>query len=182
MIFPEQRFRLKDGRTCALRAAQPEDAAAMLEYLRVTAGETPYLLREPDEVDMSTEQEADFIRGMRDNPRALMLLALVDGDCAGCCSVMPIGTRSRVRHRCEVAIALYQKYCGLGLGRTLLQTAVDTAKTIGYEQAELSVVRGNDRALRLYAHLGFERCGTLPHTLKYRDGRYADEILMVKML
>ena len=30
MIFPEQRFRLKDGRTCTLRAAQPEDAEAML--------------------------------------------------------------------------------------------------------------------------------------------------------
>lgn len=182
MIFPEQRFRLKDGRTCALRAAQPEDAEAMLDYLRTTAGETPYLLREPDEVDMTVEQEADFLRTMRDNPRALMLLVLVDGDCAGCCSVMPVGTRSRVLHRCGFAIALYEKYCGQGLGHTLLQTAMDAAKAAGYEQGELSVVCGNDRALRLYTHLGFERCGTLPHTLKYRDGRYADEILMVKTL
>ena len=182
MIFPERNFLLKDGRTGTLRAAQPEDAEFMLDYLRVTAGETPYLLREPDEVDMTVEQEADFLRTMRDNPRALMLLVLVDGDCAGCCSVMPVGTRSRVLHRCGFAIALYEKYCGQGLGHTLLQTAMDAAKAAGYEQGELSVVCGNDRALRLYERLGFTRCGLLPRTLKYKDGRYADEILMVKTL
>lgn len=182
MIFPERNFLLKDGRTGTLRAAQPEDAEFMLDYLRVTAGETPYLLREPDEVDMTVEQEADLLRTMRDNPRALMLLVLVDGDCAGCCSVMPVGTRSRVLHRCGFAIALYEKYCGQGLGHTLLQTAMDAAKAVGYEQGELSVVCGNDRALRLYERLGFTRCGLLPRTLKYKDGHYADEILMVKTL
>ena len=131
---------------------------------------------------MTVEQEADFLRTMRDNPRALMLLVLVDGDCAGCCSVMPVGTRSRVLHRCGFAIALYEKYCGQGLGHTLLQTAMDAAKAVGYEQGELSVVCGNDRALRLYERLGFTRCGLLPRTLKYKDGHYADEILMVKTL
>ena len=73
MIFPEQRFRLKDGRTCALRAAQPEDAEAMLDYLRTTAGETPYLLREPEEVTMTIEAERAFLKNSLDDPRALML-------------------------------------------------------------------------------------------------------------
>lgn len=127
MIFPEQRFRLKDGRTCALRAAQPEDAEAMLDYLRTTAGETPYLLREPEEVTMTIEAERAFLKNSLDDPRALMLTVWVDGQLAGNGSLSPVGSVSRVRHRCSLGIAFYQKYCGLGLGRIVLEALEDAA-------------------------------------------------------
>ena len=123
MIFPEQRFRLKDGRTCALRAAQPEDAEAMLDYLRTTAAETPYLLREPEEVTMTIEAERAFLKNSLDDPRALMLTVWVDGQLAGNGSLSPVGSVSRVRHRCSLGIAFYQKYCGLGRGRRTRRAA-----------------------------------------------------------
>ena len=33
-----------------------------------------------------------------------------------------------------------------------------------------------------YEKFGFERCGTMPHAFKLKDGTYRDEIMMVKML
>ena len=39
----------KLGRTVVLRAAMPKDSSDLIKYLKVTSGETPYLIREPDE-------------------------------------------------------------------------------------------------------------------------------------
>ena len=38
----------KKGRTIELRAAEQKDASALIAYLKVTSGETSYLIREPD--------------------------------------------------------------------------------------------------------------------------------------
>ena len=51
MRFPERAVTLKDGRTCLLRPATPDDAPAMIAYMKETAAETEFLLRYPDEVD-----------------------------------------------------------------------------------------------------------------------------------
>ena len=44
---------LKNGKTAVLRSAAPGDAAAMIDYLKAAAGETPFLLRYPDEVGLT---------------------------------------------------------------------------------------------------------------------------------
>ncbi len=49
MKFPERTFLLKDGRTCTLCPTYSEYAADMIEYLKIIAAETPFLLRNPDE-------------------------------------------------------------------------------------------------------------------------------------
>lgn len=51
MRFSERTVTLKDGRTCLLCPTYPEYAADMVEYLKATAAETPFLLRNPDEVN-----------------------------------------------------------------------------------------------------------------------------------
>ena len=160
MFFAEKEFKLKDGRTCVLRSARPkEDAAALIEYLKVTG----------------------FLQSNLDNPRSVMLRAFVDGEHAGNCGLSSSG-KMRLAHRCDVAIALYQKYCGLGIGRKMLETVLEVAKSLGFEQAELEVVADNTRAYHLYESLGFVPYGRRPHGMKYKDGTYADEIAMVKML
>lgn len=182
MIFPEKKVILKDGRTAVLRSAVIEDAPDCLEYLRVTAAETPFLLREPEETNMTLRQEEAFLRGRLEDPDSLMLIARIDGEYAGNCGLVSFGPHLRTKHRCGMGIALYQKFCGLGLGRIMIETVVDVAKELGYEQMELEVINGNDRARHLYESLGFTPFGVRPHALKYKDGTYADETLMVKML
>lgn len=170
------------GREIILRNAETSDAEALINYLRVTSAETRFLIREPEEVTFTQEQEIRFIESMRSAQRELMLVATLDGKLVGNCSLMGIAPYKRYAHRCQVAIALYQEYCGLGIGAIMMQTILEKAKQLGYEQAELEVVSDNVAAIALYKKLGFEKSGTFPNNMKYVDGTYADADFMIKKL
>lgn len=56
MIYAETEIKLKSGCTAVVRNARPEDAKQMIEYLRTVSGESPFLLREPDEVNFTVRK------------------------------------------------------------------------------------------------------------------------------
>ena len=172
----------KLGRDVVLRSADVADAEDLIKYLKVTTAETPFLIREPDEVTLTVEQEKLFIEMNTDSVYDLMMVATIDGRHVGNCSVSKIGRFKRYAHRCDIAIALYQEYCGAGIGRIMLENALMIAKAMGYEQAELEVIADNKNAIALYEKLGFVRYGTFPDNMKYSDGSYADAFWMMKKL
>ena len=172
----------KNGREVVIRNAEEKDAEALIQYLKITTAETPFLIREPDEVNLTLEQEKAFLKAQNESPGNLMLIAVVDGRHAGNCSLMSLGNYRRYRHRCSIAIALYQEYCGLGIGTAMLEILLDIAGKTGYEQAELEVIADNKAAIALYEKLGFRTYGTFPRNMKYADGRYADAFWMMKQL
>ena len=67
-----------------------------------------------------------------------------------------------------------------GLGKRLVGAVLDHARG-RVEQVQLSVVSENESARRLYAMLGFVEYGYEKRALR-QDGRYYDEVLMVKFL
>jgi ribosomal protein S18 acetylase RimI-like enzyme len=69
---------------------------------------------------------------------------------------------------------------GAGIGRCLVEAVIDFAR-VRVELIQLSVVKENELARRLYAGLGFVEYGVEIHALK-QDDRYYDEILMAKDL
>ena len=172
----------KIGRSIVLRNAEEDDAASLIKFMKITTGEPPFLIREPDEFSLTIEQEKIFIKEQKDNPRALMLIATVDEKHIGNCSLNGIGQYRRYAHRCEVAIALYQKYCGTGIGKLMLERILTIAKKAGYEQAELEVIATNEYAINLYRKLGFEEYGKIPNNMRYSDATYADALWMMKKL
>ncbi len=180
MIIGERRIQL-GGHELLLRCAREEDAQRLLDYLKTTSGETCFLIREPDEVTMTEEDERRFIRMQNESERDVMLLAFYDGEFAGNGSLMGMGP-SRYRHRAGVAIALFQAYTGLGIGRAMMEALLAIAREHGIEQVELEVVADNARAIALYKKLGFEVYGTMPRNMKYLDGTYADVYWMMKRL
>ena len=182
MQFEAKTFLDRNGRPFVLRNAEPEDAAALIAFLKTASAETPYLIREPEEVSLTEEQERRFLQSKLDDEKELMLIAVADGKHVGNCSLMRLGGFRRYRHRCEVAIALYQAECGRGIGRIMLETVLDLAKALGYEQAELEVIATNQRAIALYEKLGFQKYGVFPDNVKYQNGSYADAYWMMKKL
>ena len=116
---------------------------------------------------------------MNESDGKMLVLAFVDGEYAGNCSFTRIGTSRRSAHRADIGIALFQKYTGFGLGRLMLEQLLKKIKEAGYQQAELTVVSGNERAYHLYESLGFRECGRMPKANKYDDGSYSDNIHMV---
>jgi len=75
MQFREKEIKLKDGRTAILRSPNMEDAQALLDYMKITAAETPYLLRTPEECTMTLKAEEAFIAASL--MRFLMLNTLI---------------------------------------------------------------------------------------------------------
>ena len=182
MVFQSTEIRDKRGQIVILRNAEESDAEDLIQYLRVVSAETPFLVREPEEITLTVEQEREFLRGKKESERELMLIAIANGKHIGNCSVMQLGTNRRYAHRCQIGIALYQEFCSRGIGRKMIEVALERANEAGYEQAELEVIAGNERAISLYKQLGFEEFGVFPDNIKYKDGSYADAVWMMKKL
>jgi len=170
-----------NGQELILRNATEDDAEKLIEYLKETSRETRFLVREPVEITATVEQEKTFIQRQNEAEGNIMLLGFLDGQYVGNCALNGFG-RVRFRHRVSLGIALYQKYTGMGIGKAMLETVINLAKEMGYEQVELEVVSDNERAIALYKKMRFEICGTTPNAMKYKDGSYADEHKMIKVL
>lgn len=170
-----------NGHELILRNAREDEAEMLRTYFKTVCGESRFLIKEPEEVNLTLEEEQAFIRRQNESDRHLMLLGFLDGDYVGNCSFNG-NASSRFRHRATVGIALYQKYAGLGIGKIMLEKLIEVAKETGFEQLELEVVADNQRAIALYTKMGFRIYGTYPRNMKYKDGTYADAYWMMRAL
>ena len=179
MIYAKKQIVLKDGRTAILRSPSADDAAQMLEYLSITAGETPVLIRYPEECTETVEQEAAFLQKMIDSPIDMMLVCTVDGKLAGNCRLARHG-RIKTRHRAGVAIALLREFWGLGIGTIMFEEMIHHANEQGITQLELEVIDGNERAMALYRKMGFNVVATKPDAIRLKDGTMLAEHIMIR--
>ena len=79
MTYAAETITLRDGGEAVIRSVEPEDAPPMLQYMKIMLGETPFLLRTPEEFTYTPEEEARILAGRREDPRSLMLVAEADG-------------------------------------------------------------------------------------------------------
>jgi len=87
--------------------------------------------------------------------------------------------RKRARHRGE-AVHMYVDpgYRGRNIGEKLLRAVLEEAFRLeGIEQAQLSVMAGNQGAIRLYEKVGFRTYGIQPGYFKVGD-EYFDQQFM----
>jgi ribosomal protein S18 acetylase RimI-like enzyme len=182
MVYPAETLALRNGGSCTVRSVEPEDAGSMLRYMKIMLGETRFLLRTPEEFDYTAEEEAAVLAKRKEDPRTLMLVAVIDGQIVAAADVCSHGAKSRLMHRGELGISVRKDYWRLGIGSALMERLLAFAGETGYEQVELTVESRNRRALALYHKYGFTVYGTRPHGMKYPDGSYDNDYLMVKML
>jgi len=173
---------LRDGRACLLRSPDAEDWETMIDLLRVTAAETPYLIRYPEEIDMVPEQEQAYLRAQAESPRSIMICAFDGARALGSCGINPVGERIKLRHRCSIGIALRRECWGAGLGGQLFRIGLEQARALGFEQIELGVFEPNERAIALYKKCGFEVWGATPRAARLKGGSYLTELTMGKLL
>ena len=181
MTYSAETFILRAGKSCTIRSVEPDDAPLMLQYMKIMLGETPFLLRTPEEFDYTPEEESRILAGRKDDPRSLMLIVEADGQIIACADLCSHGAKSRVMHRGELGISVRKDYWRQGIGSALMERLIAFAAQCGYEQIELTVESKNHRALGLYIRYGFTVYGTRPHGMKYPDGSYDNDYLMVRM-
>ena len=180
--YAAETLKLRDGRCFTIRPVEPEDAPLMLQYMKGMLGETPFLLRTPEEFDYTAEEEAAVLAGRKNDPRSLMLVAVLEGQIIASADICSHGRKSRVMHRCELGISVRKECWRQGIGSALMERLIAFAGQSGYEQVELTVESKNRRALALYHRFGFTVYGTRPHGMKYPDGSYDNDYLMIRML
>ena len=181
MIFTEKQIKLKDGRTAALKSPCVEDAQKMLNFIKKACGETNFLLRYPEEWNISVEQEEAWVKRIRTSPDTLGITCYVDGQVAGNCEISFMGG-IKTSHRASVAIALLKDYWNLGISSAMFEELIAAAKARGTEIMELEFIEGNDRARHLYEKYGFKVVSEKPNAFKLKDGTYLKEFYMQKYL
>ena len=181
MIIKDTAFTLKDGRKALLRSPKDEDIRGVLDYLYVSAGETEFILRYPEECGKYTyEGEKALFDRINASENEAMLVCIVDGKVAGNCQIA-WKTGIKTRHRASVAIALLKEFWNLGIGTRMFEEMIRIAEANeNLIQMELEFVEGNTRARALYEKMGFRITGVNPNAIRLRDGTLLNEYCMIR--
>ncbi|MCR1897468.1 GNAT family N-acetyltransferase [Irregularibacter muris] len=182
MRYKDKDIVLKDGTKCLLRSPDEQDAAAMLQYMKMTSTETHYMVRYPEEIQLTEAKEAEFLKNCLESEQDIMIAAFVDGELAGNAGLNCANNFMKIRHRAVLGISIKEKYWNKGIGSTLIQEAIKMAEVIGYEQIELGVFDDNTKAQKLYHRFGFNEWGKVKNAFKLKDGTYCNEMIMGKIL
>ena len=183
MIIKPFDFQLKDGRTATLLSPREQDINGIIEYLKISAGETEFILRYPEECGKYTyEAEKAIIDRMNAAEDEAMMICIVDGKVAGNCGIH-FNSNLKTRHRAGVAIALCKEYWNLGIGTRMFEEMEKLALTKPYVTIlELDFVEGNTRARALYEKMGYKITGIRPDAICLKDGTLLCEYMMQKKL
>ena len=160
-----------------IERARAEDAAALLDYLKIVGGETENLSFGAEGVPLDLETEQDYLRSQCESADNVQYLAKMDGEGE------IIGTASlnrkprRMSHRGEFGISLKKAWWGCGAASALTEAILAFAKENGFEQLNLEVRSSNARAIHLYEKYGFRKLCTFPHFFII-NGEYVDFDLM----
>jgi ribosomal protein S18 acetylase RimI-like enzyme len=165
----------------SVRVLGAEDDEALWSLRRRALTESPHAFTtHPDEHpswpafrELQSERRADG------DQRGLG--AYLAGTLVGMAVVVREG-RIKARHRAH----LYSVYVApearrAGVGRALVEAAIEAARALGAEQLELAVGAHNAPAIELYQQLGFRRWGVQPRAVRM-DGHDLDEIWMALVL
>lgn len=181
MIYSTKPVVLKDGREAMFRSPIPADAAELLSFLKTCAGETHFVLREPEECTETEEQEAAYLARVNQSSTDVMIVCEVDGQIAGTCQ-LSFQNRMKIRHRASIAIGLLRAYWNIGIGSAMMTELIALARKNDLLQLELEFIEGNERARHLYETMGFAIVATLPDAIRLKDGTLLNEYRMIKKL
>lgn len=96
-----------------ITGARPEDAAALLDYLKIVGGETDNLSFGAEGVPLAPEEEQAYLRTQVDSPDHVQYLARVDGELIGTASLNR--KPGRMRHRGVFGISAWAGFPSLHL-------------------------------------------------------------------
>jgi ribosomal protein S18 acetylase RimI-like enzyme len=107
---------------------------------------------------------------------AIHVVAEVDGKMIGNCQVSR-GKWTDEFHHGFLGISVSKPFRNSGIGRKLIETAIEQCRKADFKTIELEVFANNSRASHLYESVGFKQVGVIPKKI-FRNGKFYDIILM----
>jgi RimJ/RimL family protein N-acetyltransferase len=158
-----------------VRRAAPGDAGALVELGRAVSSEPEaWLITEADWREVGDERR--YLRAVRRSPHAAVYVAENDDGIVARLSLAR-DSHPASPHVADLGLMVAAAYRRRGIGRSLLEQAVEWARENGVEKLELHVFPHNEPAIRLYEQFGFEREGLRRNHFR-RGGRLVDAVLM----
>jgi RimJ/RimL family protein N-acetyltransferase len=160
----------------AIRPAAPADAPALVA-LAEAVGQEPEGWLIADGAWRTDAEERRYLKALRRYPHAAVFVAAAaDGEVVGRLSVAR-DTHPASAHVADLGLMVAEQWRRRGVGRALLEQAVEWARGADVRKLELHVFPHNEAAIALYEGFGFRREGyRREHYL--RGGEYVDAILM----
>ena len=160
-----------------VRPADSDDAEGLTRLAEAVSGEREAWLISADGEWRSVADERRYLKALRRYPHAAVFVAeRADGAIVGRLSIAR-DNHPASAHVADLGLMVAKDTRRQGVGRALLEAAVDWARAGGVRKLELHVFPWNEPALRLYEQFGCEREG-YRKAHYHRAGEDVDAILM----
>ena len=159
----------------SIRPVRPQDAPG-INAIRSMRGTMEDVLGMPSNRD---EQAERFLTSLRSDDHYFVAAAVLEDGTEQVIGSVNLHVESgRMRHCGGIGLMVHPDFQGRGIGRALLDAALDIADNwLMLKRVELTVFTDNARAVALYQSAGFEVEGTR-RMGAIRDGAYVDEYYM----
>lgn len=168
-------------KTIILRYPRPTDAQDLMNLINSLVKEGADIAKaKPVTIQEEKLWLKDSITSIK-NKEKIIILAEMDNVCVGSCEITK-DTYDVSRHVGILGIGLVKSARGMGIGTTLIKTALAEAKKkLGLRLVKLYVFDTNNIGKNIYAELGFKEIGRIPKGV-YHNKKYKDDIIMAKTL
>jgi ribosomal protein S18 acetylase RimI-like enzyme len=122
------------------------------------------------------DNELTALPGEYAAPRGALLLALVDGEVAGCCALRPIDNVDYSNAAEMKRLFVRKVFRRFGLGRMLAEAILDAARLADYSCVLLDTLDEMESARALYEDLGFDEIPPYYHN-PYAGAHYLKVVL-----
>lgn len=171
-VFPKE-LQLESGLKCQARPLEVADQTPFWEFFQAVPQEERVLIKHHvhrPEVIAEWCSEIDYGRN-------LPILALVDGQVIGACTLhQQLGGWKR--HIGRISVFIHPLFRGRGIAKALVSEVVEIAQKMGLEKLEAEFIAAQERAIRVFALIGFSELLRLEEYVRDMQAISHDYVLM----
>ncbi|MBX0357262.1 GNAT family N-acetyltransferase [Halobacillus sp. Nhm2S1] len=163
-----------------IKTAEVYDAEAYQNLIEQLESETDFLLYGKDERKSTIEKVKGLMQRVGKEENSTIILSELDGGVIGHVTVFG-GGAPRTLHTASVITGVLKDFHGQGVAKELFYQLFQWAEAKGVTRLELTVMVHNERAVRFYERMGFEKEGVKRQSLMINESP-VDEYIMAKIL
>ncbi|MEI4828758.1 GNAT family protein [Bacillus sp. FJAT-53711] len=164
-----------------IREATEKDAEGILYIRKSIISQNEFFLVTSEEFHVDIEMQRKKI--ITNSQQGGVTFVAEDGERIVGFLVFTRNSMKRLNHTGSFGIGILDNYRNQGIGTKMLLQLIDWSKTQdGIEKICLGVLSTNERAINVYEKIGFKEEGREKRQIKFKNGQYADNVMMALYL